>query len=589
MENSRNMILAMLLSALVLFGGTYLSEVFFPQPKTPPASDGNSAATASPASTLPGGPAALPAAPTKPKAAAEVIKASPRVRIVTPTLQGSINLTGASLDDLTLTEFRQTVKKDSPAVRLLSPRGTAESYTADFGWIASPGVVVPNAATVWQSDSNQLSPGKPVTLSWDNGAGVTFKKRVAIDEHFMFTIDQSVVNAGSAAIAVRARGVISRATATTVKEASIVKADAQSNTMIHTGPVGVFDGAANYEVSYGDLGESGTVAPRFSFKGGWLGFGETYWLTALIPSSKANAEGGFQAGNGGFQADFAAAETPIVPGATVTTTSRLFAGAKKIDLLNKYEADGIPLFHKAIDWGWFELLEKPIFWLLLQLFAFFKNFGVAIIALTFIVRGLMFPIAQRQFSSMASMRAVQPKLKAIQERYKDDKPRLQQEMMELYKKEKINPLGGCLPIFLQIPIFYGLYKVLNLAVEMRHQPFILWLHDLSGPDPATILNLFGLLSFTPTGFFAIGVLPVLLGVTMYLQFKLNPAPLDPVQQQVFAVMPWVMMIMMAPFAAGLQLYWTVSNILTIAQQKWLYSRHPALKEPIIPPPAVAKK
>lgn len=586
MENSRNMILAILLSALVLFGGTYLSQILFPKPKAPLTQTGGNTSTTA-AVTLPGVAPTTAATVAKPRSVGEVIKATARVAIATPSLRGSINLTGAVVDDLTLTKFHKTVKANDP-IRLLSPRGTAESYVVDFGWTAPPGVAVPNTATVWQADGNALVPGKPVTLTWDNGGGLIFEQRFSIDENYLISVDQVVANKGTVAVPVRANGAIHRSKASAGKEAELTKADAHSNTFIHVGPIGVFNEAANYSVKYDDLAKPDAGAQRFSSKVGWLGFGETYWLTALVPNTKANFDASFHATSDKFQADFAAPESLIAPGANTKNSTRLFAGAKEIDLLNRYEADGVPLFHKAIDWGWFEIIEKPLLTLLLWLFSVFKNFGVAIIALTVIVRGLMFPVAQRQFESMARMRAVQPKLKDIQERYKDDKPRLQQEMMGLYKKEKINPMGGCLPIFLQMPIFYGLYKVLNLAVEMRHQPFALWLHDLSGPDPATILNLFGTLPFTPTGFFAIGVLPVLLGITMYLQFKLNPAPLDPVQQQVFAIMPWVMMIMMAPFAAGLQLYWTVSNLLTIAQQKWLYSRHPALKEPLIAP-AAAKK
>jgi YidC/Oxa1 family membrane protein insertase len=267
----------------------------------------------------------------------------------------------------------------------------------------------------------------------------------------------------------------------------------------------------------------------------------------------------------------------LAPGRQVTQTTRLFVGGKESNVLDHYEDAGVPNFGLAIDWGWFRWFMYPIFWLLKQLFALTGNFGVAIILLTVVVRALVFPIAQRGFASMAAMRAVQPKMKAIQERYKDDRVKLQQEMAKLYKEEKINPLSGCLPLLLQIPIFFALYKTLLVAIEMRHKPFVLWIRDLSAPDPATILNGFGLLPFDPPSFLAIGVLAVLLGVTMWLQFKLNPAGMDPVQQQVFAIMPWVLMFIMAHFAAGLLLYWITSNILTLAQQKYLYSKHPQLK------------
>jgi YidC/Oxa1 family membrane protein insertase len=299
-----------------------------------------------------------------------------------------------------------------------------------------------------------------------------------------------------------------------------------------------------------------------------------------VPDQGASVEAAFRRGpNGSFQTDFTTAPSIVQPGKAIRSQSRLFAGAKEVQLLDRYQNElGIAKFDKAIDWGWFEWFMKPIFSLLNWLFDAIGNFGVAIIVLTIIVRALMFPIAQKQFKSMAGMRVVQPKMKALQERFKDDKPRMQQEILKLYQEEKVNPMAGCLPILIQIPIFYALYKVLMLAVEMRHQPFVGWIQDLSAPDPLTPVNLFGYLPFTPPSFLAIGILPILVGITMYLQFKLNPAPTDPIQAQVFSIMPWVLMVIMAPFAAGLQLYWAVSNTLTILQQKWLYSRHPGLKE-----------
>ncbi|HWH21716.1 MAG TPA: membrane protein insertase YidC, partial [Allosphingosinicella sp.] len=339
-----------------------------------------------------------------------------------------------------------------------------------------------------------------------------------------------------------------------------------------------FNGAANYDWGYDDILSEGDQ--RFGTTGGWLGFTDKYWLTALVPDQKASVEAAFRRGaNGGFQADFTTEPAIVGPGRAVRHQSRLFAGAKEIALLDRYEDNlGIAQLDKAIDWGWFEWFMKPIFALLNWLFAAIGNFGFAIIALVVIVRLVLFPIAQKQFKSMAAMRVLQPKMKALQERYKDDKPRLQQEMLKLYQQEKVNPLAGCMPILIQIPIWYALYKVLMLAVEMRHQPFALWIKDLSAADPLTPVNLFGFLPFTPPGFLAVGILPIIVGITMWLQFRLNPAPMDPIQKQVFGIMPWVLMFVMAPFAAGLQLYWAISNILTIAQQKWLYSRYPGMKE-----------
>jgi YidC/Oxa1 family membrane protein insertase len=347
---------------------------------------------------------------------------------------------------------------------------------------------------------------------------------------------------------------------------------------MHTGPIGVFGGSTDYGVKFKHLDENPAGEAR-STTGGWLGFGDKYWLTALVPDQKLAVDAAFRSGGAQqYQADYRPAPTIIAPGATAVLGSHLFAGAKEVGLLRQYEKDqGFVLFDRAIDWGWFYWFEQPIFWILDNLFRLTGNFGVAIILLTLIVRGLMFPIAQRQFKSMAAMRIVQPKMKAIQERHKDDKAKQQQEIMKLYQEEKVNPLAGCLPIFIQIPVFYALYKVLMLTIEMRHKPFIGWIQDLSAPDPLTPVNLFGLLPFTPPSFLHLGILPILLGITMYYQFKLNPQPMDDAQKQVFALMPWIFMFVMAPFAAGLQLYWVVSNLLTIAQQKWLYSQHPQLK------------
>ena len=341
--------------------------------------------------------------------------------------------------------------------------------------------------------------------------------------------------------------------------------------------MGGFGETVEYGPDYDDLIETGTHAPE----GGapdWLGFSDLHWLSALIPQDGAQATPGFRAlGDDLFRADLIYAPETVPAGGSVSRETQLFAGAKESALLDRYQDAGIQNFGKAIDWGWFEWFEKPMLWLLRTLYDFAGNFGLAIIMLTVIVRAVMFPIAQRQFASMAAMRAVQPKMKAIQERYKDDKQKQQQEVMALYKSEGVNPLAGCLPLFLQIPIFFALYKTLILAIEMRHEPFYLWIKDLSAPDPAKILNLFGLLPFDPPGFLGIGVLAVLLGITMWLTFRLNPTAMDPMQQQIFKLMPWVLMFVMAPFAAGLLLYWVTSNILTAAQQSYLYSRHPQLK------------
>jgi YidC/Oxa1 family membrane protein insertase len=562
LKDQRNMLLAIVLSAVVLFGWSFIADRWFPTASEPSTKivDGKQVPLPQPQDDR------AADAPTAIRDRRLVLAESPRVRIETPTLQGSINLTGARIDDLVLTRHRESLSRNSPPIRLLSPLGARDAYFASFGWTGE-GMALPGPATVWQASGTRLAPGSPVTLSWDNGGGQRFEIRLAVDPKYMFTAEQAVINRGTGAVAARPYALVSRASAS---------ADPDSWTM-HVGPVGVFNGRANYDVGFDDLVEEGDQ--RFTSTGGWLGFSDKYWLTALVPDQQKAVEASFRRGtNGSFQADFAAPVAIIAPGKAAATRSRFFAGAKEVALLDDYEDElGIRQFDKAIDWGWFYWFMKPIFYLLNWLFAAIGNFGLAIIVLTIIMRALMFPIAQRQFKSMAAMRVVQPKMKALQERHKDDKPRLQQEMLKLYQEEKVNPLAGCLPIVLQIPIWYALYKVLMLAVEMRHQPFVGWIKDLSAPDPMTPVNLFGFLPFTPPSFLVIGILPIVVGITMYLQFKLNPQPMDPVQQQVFSIMPWVLTVVMAPFAAGLQLYWAVSNLLTIAQQKWLYSRYPGLK------------
>ena len=563
MENQRNMILAIVLSAVVLIGWSFLSSHFFPT-ANPPATkiEGGKENVVSNS-------AANPAAdsPAAIRDRRVVLAETPRVAIRTPLLAGSINLKGARIDDLVLIGYRETIKKDSPPIRLLSPGGTPSAYFANFGW-SGDGVILPGPDTIWIADGRELTPAKPITLSWTNPAGQAFALRVAVDENYMFTVDQIVVNRGGAPVVVRPYALISRVG---------ISKDPDTWTM-HTGPIGVFGGVANYGVNFKNVDEADGNGVQLA-DANWLGFGDKYWLTALIPGH-ATGDAAFRAGSGKrYQAELASAPTILQPGKSLITAQHFFAGAKEVSVLDRYEKNlKVIQFDKAIDWGWFYWFERPIFWVLDHLFRLVGNFGVATILLTFIVRGLMFPIAHKQFQSMAAMRVVQPKMKALQEKHKDDKATLQQEMLKLYQAEKINPLAGCLPMFLQIPVFYALYKVLMLSIEMRHQPFVLWIKDLSAPDPLTPINLFGLLPFEPPHFLHLGILPILLGITMWLQFKLNPQPMDEAQKQVFAIMPWVLMFVMAPFAAGLQLYWVVSNVLTILQQRWLYSRHPGMKQ-----------
>ena len=580
MENQRNLILAVVLMAVMVVGWDIGMRYYYPPvpqratvagaPAMPAAGAAAPAASPTLKPTREGGLQAPADVALEKQDLAQALAAGHRVAVDAPGLKGSINLVGGLIDDLTLARHRETIDKTSPPVRLFSPAGTPAQHYAQIGWLGQNGLAAPTADTMWQVEGARLTPGTPVTLRWTNPTGQTFAIRYAIDANYMITAAQSVTNAGGTPVSVKPFALVNR----TDRTASL------DTWNVHSGPIAAFGGAVTFANNYGDVKTAGTVSPEG--QANWIGFTDIYWLSALIPdpapTAAARPQGDFRAlGPDIFRADLIYPAVTVAAGQTATQTVRLFAGAKENRVLEAYEAQGIPNFSLSIDWGWFRWFEKPIFWLLDSLFRAVGNFGVAIILLTLIVRGMMFPVAQRQFASMAAMRAIQPKLKVIQERFKDDKAQQQQEIMALYKAEGVNPLAGCLPIFLQIPLFFALYKVLVLTIEMRHQPFVLWIKDLSAPDPLHVLNLFGLLPFTPPAFLAIGVLAILLGATMWAQFKLQPAAMDPAQQQVMSLMPWMMMFVMAPFAAGLLIYWITSNVLTIAQQKYLYSKHPQLK------------
>ena len=561
-DDQKNFVLFAVVAALILFGWPLLQSRFFPTANPPVTKiEGSKTQVVQNKAADPtaDGPAAI-------RNRRVVLAESPRVAIDTPRLKGSINLKGARIDDLVLVDYKETIAKDSQPIRLLSPAGSPDAYFAAFGW-RDDGLKPPAADAVWTASSQVLTPGRPVTLTAANAQGQRFRIDLSVDQDYMFTVKQTVANGGAGAVPVATYGLVNRAG---------ISKDPDSWT-IHSGPMSVSGGAAQYAPNFKDLD---TAPTRFTTTGGWLGFTDKYWLTALIPDQARAFDGQFRAGaNKAYQGDVASAPKLLQPGQQLTQTTRFFAGAKEVRLLDRYtDKEGIAQLDYAIDWGWFRIVEKPIFYYLDWLFRLIGNFGVAIILLTVTIKALTFPVAQRQFASMANMRAIQPKMKALQERYKDDKVRQQQEVMALYKAEKVNPLAGCLPTLIQIPIFYALYKVLLLTIEMRHQGFVLWIKDLSAPDPATILNLFGYLPFTPPHFLAIGVVPVLLGISMFFQFRLNPAPMDETQKQVFALMPWVLMFVMAPFAVGLQVYWITNNCLSILQQRLLYARHPVLKQ-----------
>jgi YidC/Oxa1 family membrane protein insertase len=551
-EQNRNLILAMALSLLIFLGWDYF--IMRPQVEAQRI-EAEKTAKAAPAASAdkPAAAAVLPRA--------QAIGTSGRVRIQSPTLTGSINLTGARFDDLTLTKYREALSKTSPNIHLLSPSGTVQPHFMQSGWLAQ-NIAVPGAESRWIADRDLLTPSQPVTLSWTSPQGVTFTQKISLDEQYLFTITHGIHNGSTTSLTFTPYSLISRRKPSKVEEMDVS----------HEGAVGSLGGTLK-EADYGDL-EDSAAAQRYEGTQAWLGFADKYWLTAIIPDTRAAVTASVRqtdAASQRFQLDMQWPAMAVAAGKNAGLTVNLFAGAKEVELIDDYQAKlGLTLFDRAIDWGWFWFIAQPFFKILHWLYGIFNNFGVAIIGLTLIVKIALFPLAYKGYQSMSRTKIYMPKIKELQERYKDDKVKLQQEQIELFKREKINPLGGCLPMLLQIPVFFALYKVLYISLEMRHQPFALWIKDLSAPDPLTPVNLFGLLPFTPPAFLAIGVLPILYAITFHFQMKLQPqTSMDPVQQQVFKFMPLVFLFMFSGFSAGLVLYWTVSNILSIAQQWWL--------------------
>lgn len=497
----------------------------------------------------------------------ELIKASPRVEISTPELSGSINLKGARLDDLRLVKYRETVDPSSPQIDLLSPAGSAPpnpAYFASFGWLAGEGVVVPNDQTVWTADAKILTPAKPLRLTWNNGHGLVFERTVAVDDHYLFTVSDRVRNEGADTVTLYPYGLVSRHG----------KPQTQDTYVLHEGPLGVLQGTLK-EIKYKSLYEEKKIV--YESKGGWLGITDKYWLVSLLPPQDEKIDAAFtyepsadpsKPAQGVFQADFRGTAVSLAPGASVERKAGLFAGAKRVSLLDRYgEQLGLPLFDRAIDFGWYYYLTKPFLYFLDEMGRLFGHMAFAIVALTLLLKLVTLPLSLKSSRSMAKMKLLQPELKAIQERYKDDRQRMSVETMELYKREKVNPMSGCVPILIQIPIFFALYKVLYVGIELRHAPLFGWIKDMSAPDPTSVLTAFGALdwSFMPH----LGVWPLLMGLSMFAQQKLSPQPTDKSQAQIFLFLPLLFTFMLANVAAGLIFYWTISNLLGIAQQWYI--------------------
>jgi YidC/Oxa1 family membrane protein insertase len=567
MNEQRNLIIAIALSVLILFGFQWL----FPSKPPLPAPEQHQAASGVPPVPQ-SGEAAAPAAaqPTPAESRAAALEASRRIPVRTPKLHGSVSLTGARLDDLTLVDYREATDPASPEIVLLSPAGSPKPYYAEFGWVpADAAVKVPGADTVWTAapGSTELTAGGKLVLTWDNGDGLRFIRTFTVDENYMFGVEQRVENYGAKAVTLHPYALVSR-TGTPHTEGMYI---------LHEGPLGVFDGTLK-EVKYDDLKKEGQV--REKTVGGWAGITDKYWLTALVPDQKAEVTGRFvYMANGNaerYQADFTGGPVTVQPNASAEGNFHMFAGAKQVKLLDAYaDKFGITNFDLAIDFGWFYFLTKPFFYLLTMLHSALGNMGLAILALTVLIKLAMFPLANKSYVSMSKMKNLQPEMKKLQERFAEDKMRLQQEMMALYKREKVNPVSGCLPMLIQIPVFFALYKVLFVAIEMRHAPFYGWIHDLSAPDPTTIFNLFGLIpwdanAYLPS-FLHLGVWPLIMGLTMWVQQKLNPQPTDPVQAKMMSFLPIMFTFLLANFAAGLVIYWAWSNLLSIVQQ-WVIMR-----------------
>ncbi|MCK5297232.1 MAG: membrane protein insertase YidC [Alphaproteobacteria bacterium] len=490
-----------------------------------------------------------------------------RIKIKTDSIQGSIMLKGARIDDITLVKYKQEQKPDSENIAILSPVGSSNPYYMEFGWIPSQKnqISVPDKNTIWTADKELLTTDSPLTLTWNNGQGLRFIRTYSIDENYMFSITQEVENTTDNTIALFPYGLISR----------IGQPEEPSRGILHEGPIGVFNGKLE-EASYDEIEEDKSI--KFTTNGGWIGITDKYWLTALVFDQKApevTARFNYrEAGSANrYQTDYLAPAVSVVAGGKTKVKNHFFVGAKEISLLDEYsEKLGIDRFDLAIDFGWYYFLTKPFFYILKYLHSHLGNFGLAILAGTILLRLLMYPLASKSFKNMGKMKKIQPKVKKLQERFGDDKVRLNQEMLSLYKNEKVNPAAGCLPMFIQIPVFFSLYKVLYISIEMRHAPFYGWITDLSAPDPIPVFNLFGLLPFTPPSFLNLGVWPIIMGITMFLQQKLNPKPADETQAKVMMFLPVIFMFMLGSFPAGLVIYWAFSNCLSIIQQRYIMYR-----------------
>lgn len=586
MEKNRNFFLTIALSILILT----LWQVFYMGPKSEaqreqariealnqaakaPAATGEGSANlpqgATPQAGIPGQSTDTPAA--QPLTRDVAVAQGKRIIIDTPRVRGSINTTGARLDDLFLKDYRETIDPKSPEIELLAPSGMKQGYFAEIGFAGNDTVgTVPGDKTEWNIEGNdKLTPSTPVTLTYANEKGVQFKRVISVDDNYMFAYEDTVTNPTDAAISLSPYGRVTR----------FEKPEHASGTyVLHEGLIGVIGDLGLQEITYSKIEDKKNM-PLAKATGGWLGITDKYWAATLIPPQTETFEARFSYFTDGrprYQADYLAEPVTIAAGQNAVIKNHIFAGAKEVAKINAYEKDlGIKQFELLIDWGWFYFITKPMFYLIDWIYKFSGNFGVAILVVTVILKALFFPLASKSYRSMARMKMMQPAMLEIREKYADDKVKQQQEMMQLYKREKINPLAGCWPVLVQIPVFFALYKVLYVTIEMRHAPFFGWIHDLAAPDPTSLFNLFGLMPWSVPAFLMVGVWPLIMGITMFLQMRMNPTPPDPTQAAIFTWMPVIFTFMLAAFPAGLVIYWAWNNTLSITQQAVIMKRQGA--------------
>ncbi len=584
MKNNQNVIIAIALSFVIIVAWQFFvigpkmeaerkriaqeqSQTVTPGATTTPAPATGAETSGAPAAV--GAPSAAPAASaTAPAVVARdvALARTERVAIDTPALKGSINLVGGRIDDLRLAEYHETVDPTSPLVEFFSPAGSEHPYFADFGWVSSQGgPTVPTPETKWKAEGGPLAPGQDVALTWDNGAGLLFKRTYSVDSKYMFTVRQSVENTTGAPAELFPFGLVSR---TGLPKTS-------GYYILHEGMIGYLGDLQ--EIKYKKLNDEPSITPA-KVSSGWLGITDKYWGATLIPRGDQPFQPRFLKGAAGtlptYQADFLGDAVSVPAGGSATHETLLFAGAKETALLDGYEAKlDIPHFDLLIDWGWFFFITKPMFKVIDWLYRFLGNFGLAILAVTVMVKAIFFPLANRSYASMSKMKKLQPEMKKLQERFKDDRMGLQQAMMQLYKQQKVNPVAGCWPIVIQIPVFFSLYKVLFITIEMRHAPFFGWIHDLSAPDPTNIFTLMGLIPWEPPHALHLGIWPLIMGVTMFVQMRMNPTPPDKTQAMIFNWMPLIFTFMLGSFPAGLVIYWAWNNTLSVLQQGVIMKRN----------------